>query len=155
MPENDSIKLEDLLRLKRAERPSQADWERFDKELKNKLYFRIVRKPSAMERMFSGRTAKFGAVFSAAGAALAVAFFAPSFIGVSASGFDSANTSSRSLSASSTPLPSVDASFAVNEIPGAFTGVETPVDARMSGSSDGGSTRYVSNVIGSTGAFVF
>ena len=65
MTGNDRIKLEDLLRLKRAERPSEADWERFDKELKNKLYFQIVRKPSAAERIFSGRAVKFGAVFSA------------------------------------------------------------------------------------------
>ncbi len=155
MTGNDRIKLEDLLRLKRAERPSEADWERFDKELKNKLYFQIVRKPSAAERIFSGRAVKFGAVFSAAGAALAVAFFAPSYIGASTVALDSSNVSARSLSASSTPLPSVDASYAVNELPGAFAGRETPVAAKMSGASDSESTRYVSNVMGSTGTFVF
>ena len=50
--DDDRIKLEDLLKLKRAEQPTEAEWANFDERLKGKLVSCIVRKRTLSDRFF-------------------------------------------------------------------------------------------------------
>lgn len=46
----DNVTLEDLLRLKRFEKPEQDFWERFDRELEKKRLLTLVNRPSFLRR---------------------------------------------------------------------------------------------------------
>jgi hypothetical protein len=76
------VKVEDLLRLKRAERPSEAFWNTFDRELHQRMLQTLVKKdPWYVQalRGISGRIAQTAAV-GAAAAFLAMMIVRPAFV---------------------------------------------------------------------------
>ncbi len=82
---SDKPSLEELLRFKRAEKPDQAFWGRFDNELHQRMMQTLVKKdpwPVQVMRALSGRIAQTAGVFGAA-ALLAFAIIQPGLISVS------------------------------------------------------------------------
>ena len=80
------VKVEDLLRLKRAERPSEAFWNTFDRELHQRMLQTLVKKdPWYVQalRGISGRIAQTAAV-GAAAAFLAMMVVRPAFVNTAA-----------------------------------------------------------------------
>ena len=80
------VKVEDLLRLKRAERPSEAFWNTFDRELHQRMLQTLVKKdPWYVQalRGLSGRIAQTTAV-GAAAAFLAMMVVRPVFVNTTA-----------------------------------------------------------------------
>jgi hypothetical protein len=80
------VKVEDLLRLKRAERPSEAFWNTFDRELHQRMLQTLVKKdPWYVQalRGTSGRIAQTAAV-GAAAALLAMIVVRPAFVNTAA-----------------------------------------------------------------------
>ncbi len=78
----DEIKVEDLLRLKRAERPDEAFWGRFDRELHQRMLQTLVKKDPwylQLARGLSGRIAQTTAV-AAAAALLALVVIRPAVV---------------------------------------------------------------------------
>lgn len=76
------VKVEDLLRLKRSERPDEAFWDTFDRELHQRMLQTLVKKDSwytQLLRGVSGRLAQTAAV-GAAAAFLALMVVQPSFV---------------------------------------------------------------------------
>lgn len=76
------VKVEDLLRLKRAERPDEAFWNTFDRELHQRMLQTLVKKDPwyvQLLRGFSGRIAQTTAV-GAAAAFLAMMVVRPAFL---------------------------------------------------------------------------
>lgn len=47
------VTVEDLLKIKRHEKPSEAFWARFDRELQEKTWMALAKKPSFLERLSS------------------------------------------------------------------------------------------------------
>jgi hypothetical protein len=81
------VKVEDLLRLKRAERPSEAFWNTFDRELHQRMLQTLVKKdPWYVQalRGASGRIAQTVAV-GAAAAFVAMMLVRPAFVNTTAS----------------------------------------------------------------------
>ena len=64
--------LEDLLSLKKCERPTAEEWAQFDELLKSKMMRRLVRKPRAAGGRFAA-----GALAPVCAVALAAALFMP------------------------------------------------------------------------------
>ena len=84
---NDEVKVEALLRLKRSERPDDAFWDSFDRELHQRMLQTLVKKDPwyvQMLRGVSGRIAQTAAV-GAAAALLAVVLVRPVFVEVTES----------------------------------------------------------------------
>jgi hypothetical protein len=80
------VKVEDLLRLKRAERPSEAFWNTFDRELHQRMLQTLVKKdPWYVQglRGISGRIAQTAAV-GAAAAFLAMMIVRPALVNTTA-----------------------------------------------------------------------
>ena len=80
------VKVEDLLRLKRAERPSEAFWNTFDRELHQRMLQTLVKKdPWYVQalRGASGRIAQTAAV-GAAAAFVAMMIIRPAFVNTTA-----------------------------------------------------------------------
>jgi hypothetical protein len=80
----DEIKLEDLLRFKRAEKPDEAFWDRFDQELHQRTLRALVKKDPwyvQVLRGLSGRLAQTTAI-GAAAAVLAMMVVQPAFVGM-------------------------------------------------------------------------
>jgi hypothetical protein len=80
------VKVEDLLRLKRAERPSEAFWNTFDRELHQRMLQTLVKKDPwyvQVLRGISGRIAQTAAV-GAAAAFLAMMVVRPAFVNMTA-----------------------------------------------------------------------
>lgn len=76
------VKVEDLLRLKRGERPDEAFWSHFDQELHQRMLQTLVKKDPwyiQLLRGFSGRIAQTTAV-GAAAAFLAMMVVRPAFV---------------------------------------------------------------------------
>lgn len=153
MSSNQKPTLEDLLKLKRAERPSDAAWAEFDADLKRKLLCTIVEKESVWQRYlpsFSfGRRAVYASVSVVAlVAAVFVPFYAASW---GASGLSSEGEVSVSKC---TPLPNIPHSFADNILASEKSSIETPVSAPMN-LVENPSVRYVNSQISASGASVF
>ncbi len=101
--QKNKIELEELLRLKRAECPSDADWERFDSELRGRL----------LKEAVSGRF-NFGIIKGALSAvSLLAVFVGTSFCFYQYFSVDFADDFS---SAEHSPLPKLKASYAQNEL---------------------------------------
>ena len=86
------VKVEDLLRLKRAERPSEAFWNTFDRELHQRMLQTLVKKdPWYVQalRGISGRIAQTAAV-GAAAAFLAMMIVRPALVDATAPTSDGA-----------------------------------------------------------------
>lgn len=133
--------LEELLALKKCERPTEAQWAQFDKQLKAKMMRKLVEKPRGFAFSLPMKT------FGALGATVALAAFF-TFQNFSATGAGLATDSTEAAIASAiskTPLPSVGYSFASHEMPTGADG-ETPVIAPIRASADS-SVRYVSHTI--------
>ena len=80
------VKVEDLLRLKRAERPSEAFWNTFDRELHQRMLQTLVKKDPwyvQVLRGIFGRVAQTAAV-GAAAAFLAMMVVRPAFVNTTA-----------------------------------------------------------------------
>ena len=146
MSEKDKISLEDLLKLKRAERPDEAEWRRFDENLKRAMLCRMVgRKRSLSIRSIGGFLTRRAAAGAAALAALSAAVFAPVYMH-SISGSSLGDFSGDSISDAS-PLPNLAASYLLNELPAEGANFETPVFAQMN-APENSSIRYVESGIG-------
>ena len=72
------MKLEELLKLKKFEKPSEAQWERFDEELKNKMLLRIVNE----SRGGRFRWFRLSALSASACLLFAIGFLASQFCGM-------------------------------------------------------------------------
>ncbi|ADE54865.1 hypothetical protein [Coraliomargarita akajimensis] len=68
------IQLEDLLRLKRAERPDEAFWGRFDQELHQRMLHSLVEKDPIYIQVLRGLTGRIAQTTGLAAAAAALAF---------------------------------------------------------------------------------
>ena len=141
--------LEDLLSLKKCERPTADEWAQFDERLKSKMMRKLVREPRATGRKFSA-----GALAPICAAALAAVLFLPS-----RARNDTANPavfrdSGISDAVSKTPLPSVGYSFSSNEMTPSRKSAETPVIAPMNAENDA-SVRYVSNSLPVSSGAIF
>ena len=78
----DKVSLEELLRFKRAERPDEAFWNRFDGELHQRMMQTLVKKdpwPVQVMRGFLGKLAQTTAI-GAAAAVLAMMVIRPAFV---------------------------------------------------------------------------
>lgn len=71
------MKLEELLKLKKFEKPSEAQWESFDAELKNKMLLCIVNE----SRGGHFRWFRFSALSASACLIFAIGFWRPIFAG--------------------------------------------------------------------------
>ena len=143
--EDGKIKLEDLLKLKRAEQPTEADWARFDERLRGKLVSRIVSRRTLADRFFGIVSPARAATFCAAGFAALGAVFAPMYIAGLATAVSA--DADVEFKASSTPLPRVAVSYAVNEV-AAHSNSEIPVFAQMN-SNDSSDVRYMASSVSS------
>jgi len=86
--QNEKISVEELLRFKRAERPDQAFWDKFDRELHQRMMQTLVKKdpwPVQILRGLSTRLAQTGAIVGVA-AALAVMVVRPAFFATNEAG---------------------------------------------------------------------
>lgn len=79
------IKVEDLLRLKRSERPDEQFWNQFDRELHQRMLSTLVKKDpwyTQVLRGLTGRTAQVGFVATAAAALAVMVVVQPSSVGI-------------------------------------------------------------------------
>ncbi len=145
------VSLEDLLSLKRCEKPSESDWERFDAELKSRMMASLVEKEPVwiraghflLEKKVVSSGAALAFVFSAV---VAVAFV------FSADSSPVSGDFSEETFASSTPLPKVKESFAEAKISSKERD-ESLVSASMGAGTSG--VQYVSNGVFGTGLSAF
>lgn len=135
----EKVSLEDLLRVKRHERPNDADWERFDRELRAKPWQGLVSPPSAW-RAWSVRLWDSFRPALPLGAAAAMAlglFVRPEFLAQSEQGtVPSPTTASPRLADKAAPvsaLPEPSASLAMDADPhyvvGSFSASDVSSDA--------------------------
>ncbi len=127
---NEKIELEDLLKLKRAESPSESDWVRFDSELKGRLLKEVVEK----NKGFSG----FGIINGILVVSCSFSIFA--VVGY----FYLGNITSTSDSFVSSPLPNIETTFFENEFSSSIVS-ENPVIAQIEG--NGNSEIFVSDTV--------
>jgi len=82
--EQEEVTLEDLLRLKRAERPSEAFWGEFDRELHQRMLQTLVKKDPLHIQIMRGLTGRFAQSIGVAAAAATIALLVlrPAFVGV-------------------------------------------------------------------------
>lgn len=138
------IELEDLLKLKRAERPSASDWEFFDAELKRKLVRSIV-KESFSQRLLSRIATPSFAAFSFSLGVLGAVAVAPSFTASFSTPSDDISFDSES----SASLPQIEKSFAQNELP-AFDSEKLSLVSAQINPSEENPVRYISSDVGPT-----
>ena len=86
LPTKDSqkkVKLEDLLRIKRSERPSDAFWGNFDRELHQRMLQTLVKKDPVHIQIFRGLSGRFAqsTAVACAAAFLALMVVRPAFVG--------------------------------------------------------------------------
>lgn len=141
--------LEDLLSLKKCERPTAEEWAQFDERLKSKMMRKLVREPRV-----AGRGLSAGALAPICAAALAAVLFLPSLSRNDSAGSPVFRDSGISAAVSKTPLPSVGYSFSSNEMSPARKSAETPVIAPMNAENDA-SVRYVSNSLPVSSGAIF
>ena len=141
MQKPEDLKLEELLKLKKAELPSKVEWNEFDEGLRRKMALCVVGRESVWNRILSKAPA--GSLrYASAGAALlvvAAALFVPAYI----SSVDSAAGGyMRAMASEGESLPNLAASFTGNELLG-LSDSENPVAASMS-AGVAGPVSYVS-----------
>ncbi len=141
--------LEDLLSLKKCERPTADEWAQFDERLKSKMMRKLVREPRA-----TGRKLSAGALAPICAAALVAVLFLPSLARNDTANPTVFRDSGISDAVSKTPLPSVGYSFSSNEMTPSRKSAETPVIAPMNAENDA-SVRYVSNSLPVSSGAIF
>ncbi len=123
--------LEELIKLKRTERPSKQDWDMFDKKLKNKLLENLIQKePSIFEKfpIFSLKNAS----FASATIVLLTAIFAPTFF----SSIDINNIPDNQYSSiENVTLPDISQNFTYGEI-SVGVSLESPVNAMFNSDNE-------------------
>lgn len=77
-----TVKLEELLRFKRAERPDQTFWEQFDQDLHQRMMQTLVKKDPWYVQLFRGLTGKLAqtTAIAAAAAVLALMVIRPALV---------------------------------------------------------------------------
>ena len=75
-PTNSEIKVDDLLRLKRHERPDEVFWEQFDRELHQRMLQTLVKKEPVYVQMLRALTGRAAQTLGLAGVAAAFALVA-------------------------------------------------------------------------------
>ncbi len=82
-PHQHEVKVEDLLRLKRAERPDDAFWGQFDRELHQRMLQTLVKKDPLHLQVLRALSGRFAQSLAVAGAAafLALMVVRPAFVG--------------------------------------------------------------------------
>lgn len=141
--------LEDLLRLKRCERPTEEEWAQFDERLKSKMMCRLREPRKEFSLKFPIK-----AIVPLGAAALAAILFVPGFPVSDDLNFSTPENTAIASAVSKTPLPSIDYSFSSNEMYPMQQNSETPVIAPMNSDYDS-SIRYVSNSLPVASAFIF
>ena len=141
--------LEDLLRLKRCEHPTDEEWAQFDERLKSKMMCRLREPRKEFSLKFPIK-----AIVPIGAAALAAILFVPGFPVSDDLNFSTPENTAIASAVSKTPLPSIDYSFSSNEMYPMQQNSETPVIAPMNSDYDS-SIRYVSNSLQVASAFIF
>ena len=141
--------LEDLLRLKRCEHPTDEEWAQFDERLKSKMMCRLREPRKEFSLKFPIK-----AIVPIGAAALAAILFVPGFPVSDDLNFSTPENTAIASAVSKTPLPSIDYSFSSNEMYPMQQNSETPVIAPMNSDYDS-SIRYVSNSLLVASAFIF
>lgn len=141
--------LEDLLRLKRCEHPTDEEWAQFDERLKSKMMCRLRELRKEFSLKFPIK-----AIVPIGAAALAAILFVPGFPVSDDLNFSTPENTAIASAVSKTPLPSIDYSFSSNEMYPMQQNSETPVIAPMNSDYDS-SIRYVSNSLPVASAFIF
>lgn len=141
--------LEDLLRLKRCEHPTDEEWAQFDERLKSKMMCRLREPRKEFSLKFPIK-----AIVQIGAAALAAILFVPGFPVSDDLNFSTPENTAIASAVSKTPLPSIDYSFSSNEMYPMQQNSETPVIAPMNSDYDS-SIRYVSNSLPVASAFIF
>ena len=141
--------LEDLLRLKRCEHPTDEEWAQFDERLKSKMMCRLREPRKEFSLKFPRK-----AIVPIGAAALAAILFVPGFPVSDDLNFSTPENTAIASAVSKTPLPSIDYSFSSNEMYPMQQNSETPVIAPMNSDYDS-LIRYVSNSLPVASAFIF
>ena len=141
--------LEDLLRLKRCEHPTDEEWAQFDERLKSKMMCRLREPRKEFSLKFPIK-----AIVPIGAAALAAILFIPGLPVSDDLNFSTPENTAIASAVSKTPLPSIDYSFSSNEMYPMQQSSETPVIAPMNSDYDS-SIRYVSNSLPVASAFIF
>ena len=141
--------LEDLLRLKRCEHPTDEEWAQFDERLKSKMMCRLREPRKEFSLKFPIK-----AIVPIGAAALAAILFIPGLPVSDNLNFSTPENTAIASAVSKTPLPSIDYSFSSNEMYPMQQNSETPVIAPMNSDYDN-SIRYVSNSLPVASAFIF
>lgn len=131
------MKLEDILRIKKTEKPTAADWQKFDVQLQRKMLLAIVRKEPLHKRIFAHRSFR-----TTAYASLLVPLFALPMLFSSFKTEAPSEIHSDLVVASISALPSGLSSFAVNEMSADIS--EIPVTVALD-FSDNSRIRYLSS----------
>ena len=141
--------LEDLLRLKRCEHPTDEEWAQFDERLKSKMMCRLREPRKEFSLKFPIK-----AIVPIGAAALAAILFIPRLPVSDDLNFSTPENTAIASAVSKTPLPSIGYSFSSNEMYPMQQNSETPVIAPMNSDYDS-SIRYVSNSLPVASAFIF
>ncbi|MGJ8648830.1 MAG: hypothetical protein ACSHX4_00600 [Opitutaceae bacterium] len=90
----EEVKVEDLLRLKRMERPDDAFWGKFDRELHQRMLQTLVKKDPLHVQVFRALSGRFAQSSAVACAALFIAMMVvrPAFVGTGVTDFNVAET---------------------------------------------------------------
>lgn len=86
----EEVKVEDLLRLKRMERPDDAFWGKFDRELHQRMLQTLVKKDPLHVQVFRALSGRFAQSSAVACAALFIAMMVvrPAFVGTGVTDFN-------------------------------------------------------------------
>lgn len=105
------VKVEDLLRLKRAERPNEDFWNTFDRELHQRMLQTLVKKDPWYVQLLRGATGRIAQTVTvgAAAAFLAMMVVRPAFV-------DNSNTNNAGLAQDSSISPSATVEVAMSDL---------------------------------------
>ncbi len=142
------MNIEEAIRLKKAERPSESDWREFDAGLRRKMLIGLVRRETLWDR-FSGAV-RASAAAKVAAASLTAAASVIVFHGFQCGAPGGANAGIRAGEPLRVPLG--ESTFSQNEFSATLR--ETPLTAKI-GAADLTPLRYVSSAPESVGILSF
>lgn len=144
------MNIEEAIRLKRAERPSESDWREFDAGLRRKMLISLVRRETLWDR-FSGAV-RTSAAAKVAAASLTAAASVIVFHGFQCGAPSGANAGILPGEPLRAPLGLGEGTFSQNEFSATLR--ETPLTAKI-GAADLTPLRYVSSAPESVGILSF
>lgn len=134
MKDDKKIEIEDLLKLKRLERPAESEWREFDARLKQRMLMRVQKKDPVWRRAsdfaLSKKILTSGALASSVFAAVALIFVVSGTGGENLVSDDFAAV--RPKLSNRAELPSVGETFVASEIPIPVNKDETHMEITMS-----------------------